>query len=303
MAAAEPTAHGEPPTLELHALGVRRAGSALLAGLSLSSHAARIGLIGDWSGLFQALTAQAEVAAGTGRIFGTEIAHALAQGTVSFAPCDPPLPSSFTIAEYLRHAARLSHGSAARAVRDAQQVLEDYGLAEFAKRKLSELASHQRRALGIACAALAAPAVVCLEAPLRGLDVEAADYIVRLCGIAAQRSRVIVSSGVPGSPSPDRSLMDGCEQLFWLERGTLIRQGTPAEVFAPGLRYALTVKGAQVAAFSAALGTAGCRLSQRDGAGRYWVELPEHGSSDLLLDAALAAELVVLELEPLLSAP
>ena len=303
MSEAEPTTHGDPPTLELHALGVRRAGSALLAGLSLSSSAARIGLIGDWSGLFQALTGQAEVAAGTARIFGSEISRALAQGSVSFAPCDPPLPSSFTIAEYLRHAARLSHGSAARAVRDTQQVLEEYGLAEFAKRKLSELVSYQRRALGIACAALAAPPVLCVEAPLRGLDVEAADYIVRLCGIAAQRSRVIVSSAAPSSPSPERSLMDGCEELFWLERGTLIRQGSPAQVFAPGVRYALTVKGSQVAAFSAALSSAGCRLSERDGTGRYWVELPEHGNSDLLLDAALAAELVVLELEPWFAAP
>ena len=299
MSEVEPMAHGEPPTLELHALGVRRAGSALLAGLSLSSSAARIGLIGDWSGLFQALTAEAEVAAGTARIFGVDIAHALAQGTVSFAPCDPPLPSSFTITEYLQHAARLSHGSAARAVRDTQQVLQEYGLTEFAKHKLSTLVTYQRRALGIACAALATPPVMCLEAPLRGLDVAAADYIVRLCGIAAQRSRVLVSSGVPSSPSPDRSLLDGCEELFWLERGALLCHGSPTQVFAPGVRYALTVKGTELATFSAALGNAGCRLSARDGAGSYWVQLPEHGNSDLLLDAALAAGLVVLELEPL----
>ncbi|MEO8904656.1 MAG: hypothetical protein ABI488_19780, partial [Polyangiaceae bacterium] len=59
------------------------------------------------------------------------------------------------------------------------------------------------------------------------------------------------------------------------------------------------VKGAQVAAFSAALTEAGCRLRERNGPGSYWVELPESGSTDLLLDAALRADLVVLELEPL----
>ena len=45
-------------------------------------------------------------------------------------------------------------------MRDTQQVLEAYGLAEFAKRKLSALVSYQRRALGIACAALGAPPVL-----------------------------------------------------------------------------------------------------------------------------------------------
>ncbi|MEO8903314.1 MAG: hypothetical protein ABI488_14230, partial [Polyangiaceae bacterium] len=282
MTAAELTADSDPPTLELHALGVRRAGSALLVGLSLSSSAARIGLIGDWSGLFQALTGQAELAAGTARAFGCAWQHALARGSVGFAPCDGALPLSFTITEYLRHAARLSHGSAARAARDTQQALETYGLAPFARHKLAQLVTYQRRALGIACAALGAPPVVCLETPVRGLDGEAADYIVRLCGVAAQHSRVIVSSGVPSCPSAERSLLEGCEALFWLERGALLSQGSPAHVLAPGLRYSLTVKGAQVAAFSAALTEAGCRLRERNGPGSYWVELPESGSTDLL---------------------
>ncbi len=286
-------------TLELHTLGVRRAGSALLAGLSLSSSAARIGLIGDWSGLFQALTGQAELAAGTARIFGCELENALARGCVGFAPCDPLLPASFTLAEYLQHAARLSHGSRAHAVRDAQQAMEEYGLTELAKRKLTQLASYQQRAIGIAAAALGAPPVVCLETPLRGLEAAAADDIVRLCGIAAQRSRVIVSCGVPSSPSPERSLLEGCEELFWLERGALFRQGAPTQVLAPGTRYALTVSGAGIVAFRAALESAGCRLNERNARGSFWVELPEDASTDLLLDAALAAELAVLELEPL----
>ncbi|MEP7053088.1 MAG: ATP-binding cassette domain-containing protein [Pseudomonadota bacterium] len=302
MTAAESSASQGPATLELHALGVRRAGRALLAGLSLSSSAARIGLIGDWSALFQALTGEAEIAAGTARIAGHELSHALASGEISFAPCDVLLPPSFTIAEYLQHAARLGHGSRARALRDAEQVMQEYGLVEFAKCKLSQLASYQQRALGIAAAALSAPRVMCLETPLRGLETEPADYIARLCGVAAQRCRIIVSSVMPASPSPERALLDGCEELFWLEHGALFRSGSPAALFAPGAHYALTVKGAQIPAFLAGLNAAGCQVNERDGAGRYWALLPSGASADLLLDAALAAELVVLELEPLLVA-
>jgi biotin transport system ATP-binding protein len=300
MAAAESTASNGPATLELHALGVRRAGRALLAGLSLRSSAARIGLIGDWSGLFQALTGQAEVAAGSARLLGCELGRALAHGSVGFAPCDVPLPPSFTILEYLQHAARLGHGSRARAARDAHQVMQAYGLADFANCKLSQLVSYQERALGIAAAALSSPRVMVLETPLAGLDAEAADYIVRLCAVAAQNSRVIVSSTVPSTPSPDRSLLEGCEELFWLERGALLRSGSPAQVLAPSARYAVTVSGAGAGAFCAALEALGCQWHEREGTGRYWVVLPSHATSDVLLDAALAAELIVLELEPLL---
>lgn len=302
MAAGESPGSSGPATLELHALGVRRAERALLAGLSLRSNAARIGLIGDWSGLFQALTGQAEVSAGSARILGCELERALALGAVGFAPCDVPLPPSFTITEYLQHAARLGHGSRTQAVRDAQQVILAFGLLDFAKRRLSELVTYQRRALGIAAAALSAPSVILLETPLCGLDAEAADYIVRLCAVAAEHSRVIVSSAVPAAPSPDRSLLEGCEELFWLERGALFQSGSPAQVFAPSARYAVTVSGANLAAFRVTLEAAGCRVNEREGRGRYWVALPAQASSDLLLDAALAAELAVLELEPLLDA-
>lgn len=302
MAAVESSTSQNPATLELRALGVRRSGRALLAGLSLSSRATRIGLIGDWSGLFEAMLGQAEISAGSARILGCELRHALADAQVGFAPCDVPLPLAFTIAEYLEHAARLSHGSRARGVRDAELVMQEYGLAEFATCRLSQLVTYQQRALGIAAAALSSPPLMVLETPLRGLGAEAADYIVRLCAVAAQHSRVIVSSAVPSTPSPDRSLLEGCQELFWLERGALFRSGSPAQVLDRGVHYAVTVKGAEIAAFCGALQAAGCRLKEREGVGRYWVVLPPQTSTDLLLDAALTAELIVLELEPLLDA-
>jgi ABC-type multidrug transport system ATPase subunit len=217
---------------------------------------------------------------------------------VGFAPCDPPLPGSFSVLEYLRHAARLSHGSPARALADSKRALDEYRLSELAPRKLSELALFERRALGIVCASLSAPALLCLETPLRGLDAEPADYIARLCSEAAKRSRVIVSAHFPSAPSPEHALLDACQELCVLSRGAVLAQGAPKQILAPSTRYSLRVHGAKTAAFSGVLEAAGCRLSEQ-GPGRYLVELPESGTSDLLLDAALASELVVLELRPL----
>jgi ABC-type multidrug transport system ATPase subunit len=300
MAEPEAAASHPPATLELNALSLRRAGSALLSALSLRSDAQRIGLIGDWSALFQALTGQAQLSAGRAWILGCDLEHALARGVVGFAACDPVLPGSFSVLEYLRHAARLSHGSAARAVTDTKRVLEDFGLDAIVTHRLGQLAPFQRRALGIACAALTSPPVLCLEAPLRGLDAEPADYVARLCSQAAKQTRLIVSAELPSSPSPERALLDDCHELFVLHGGARLSQGSPAQIFEPGTRYLLTVKGGPLPEFSAALRGVGCLVEERERAGSYLVELCESGNTDVLLDAALACGLVVLELTPVL---
>jgi ABC-type multidrug transport system ATPase subunit len=306
---------GQAATLELREASFRHAGSSVAGPFNLRSEARSVGLVGAWEPLFLALTGAATVASGSARILGCDIANALARGVVGFAPCDPPLPASFSVREYLEHAARLSHGSRVRAADDARRTLAEFGLTELAAHKLGQLLPYQARALGIAVAALGAPPVLCLETPLRGLDASSADYIARLCAHAAERSRVVVSSALPGTPSAERALLDTCGELFLLQRGALLAHGSADAVFAPSARYLLTLVGSQSAELATALGTAGCKVSQQASpttlsallaAGsrvtRYLVELPAPGSPDLLLDSALATGVTVLELEPLFTA-
>ena len=292
---------GVAPTLELRQFAVRAQGAAAATPLSLRSDARRIGLVGDWAGLFLLLGGRTEIESGSAQVLGHPLESAIPRGILGFAACDAPLPGSFTVTEYLQHAARLSHGSASRAVHDATRALDRYGLVPLAKRKLAELALYQQRALGIAQATLTAPPMVCLEAPLRGLDAPSADYIGRLCAEAATQCRVLLSASPPSSPSPERSLLDACDELFVHKQGVLVAHGSPSAVFAAGTRYAITVKGAQIADFSRELAGAGVRLEARAQSGSFNVEFPEAGkeSTDLLLDTALAHGLIVLELEPL----
>ncbi|HEY3257186.1 MAG TPA: hypothetical protein VGJ91_24680 [Polyangiaceae bacterium] len=288
------------PTLELRQFALRAAGAAWATPLSVRSEAARVGLVGDWEPLLELLTGRAQAASGSAQILGCPLESAISCGIVGFAACDVRLPGSFTVSEYLRHAARLSHGSQSRALHDTQRALDRFGLVGLAQRKLAQLALYQQRALGIALSTLTAPAVVCLEAPLRGLDAPSADYVARLCGEAAAHSRVLLTAALPSSPSAERSLLDSCDELFVLKRGALLSSGAPSAVFATGTRYSLSVKGRQIAAFSQALEQAGVRLEPRAQAGLFNVELPAAASnSDLLLDTALEHGLIVLELEPL----
>jgi ABC-type multidrug transport system ATPase subunit len=304
MSAPNPSSNGSKPTLELRKFAVRSPGATWTSPLSVCSHAERIGLVGDWQPLFELLAGSADGASGSAEVLGCELKSAIICGVLGFAACDPVLPGSFTVSEYLQHAARLSHGSASRAKHDAQRALDRYGLAELAKRKLGELALYQKRALGIALSTLTGPAVVCLEAPLRGLDAASADYIARLCGEAAAHNRVLLSAAFPSAASPERSLLSACDELLVHKHGELVATGAPSSVFALGTRYSLSVKGSEIAAFSRVLRDAGVRLEPRTQPGSFSVELPKAASAntDLLLDTALDHGLIVLELEPIFAA-
>jgi ABC-type cobalamin/Fe3+-siderophores transport system ATPase subunit len=294
------------PTLELREARLR----ATDAPLSLCSSARRIALLGDWQPLFGALTGAATPAAGSAQILGCELREAVACGIAGVALCDPPLPAAFSVREYLEHAARLSHGSARRAEGDARLSLDQLGLTELAALPIGRLAPYQRRALGIALATLGAPAVICLESPLAGLDAASADYVAKLCARAIERQRLIVSGAAPNTPSPERAFLDTCEELFLLRSGVLVASGPPETVFSAHARYLLTLTG-DGARLANALDEAGCKLQLQPspsygallGPGarvsRYLVELPPSTSSDLVLDSALALGVSVLELEPL----
>jgi len=285
-------------TLELQDVVVRRAGAALTAALNLSSSAKQVGLVGDWSGLLEALTGRAQIAGGSVHVLGHALESALADGVLGLGLCDPPLPGSFTVTEYLEHAARLTHGSASRAARDAKHTLQRFGLRELAARKLGQIALYQRRALAVALASVTSPEVVWLDSPVRGLDAAAAEYVARLCIEAGTSSRLILSMAFPSGPSTERSLLETCEDVFLLERGVLIARGSPGQVFKASGRYLLSLSGQNTAAYESALREAGCVVTTRAQSGEYVVELPGNGNTDLLLDTALDQQMIVLELEP-----
>ncbi|HWZ87689.1 MAG TPA: hypothetical protein VNW92_02530 [Polyangiaceae bacterium] len=298
-------------TLELREASFCGAGRARTAPLSVSSPARRIGLVGPWEPLFQALTGDARVSSGSARIFDCDIERALRSSVVGLALCDPPLPAWCSVSEYLEHAAALNHGARARAETDARRVLEEYGLADLAALKLGQLLLYQRRALGIALAAVTAPPVLCLEAPLRNLDAASADYVARLCAHAAGRSRLVISADLPSAANAERTLLDACDELFLLQDGALVAHGSAESVLAPSAYYLMTLVGTKDHELILALKAGGCQLGTQPSpttfsallppnsrVTRYLVELPEAASSDLVLDAALDAGVTVLELEP-----
>src|SRR5689334_19270761 len=104
------------PTLDLRQFMPRAPGASWSSPISLRADAPRVGLVGDWQPLFELLVGRAETFGGTATVLGCALESAVSRGVLGYAACDPPLPGSFSVTEYLQHAARLSHGSASRAV-------------------------------------------------------------------------------------------------------------------------------------------------------------------------------------------
>ena len=69
-------------TLELRDASFCGAGRARTAPLSLCSVAHRVGLVGPWQPLFEALTGDTRISAGSAQIFGCNIERALATSSV-----------------------------------------------------------------------------------------------------------------------------------------------------------------------------------------------------------------------------
>lgn len=289
-------------------------GAALLDGLSCSSSADRLGLVGDWSPLFRVLGSQAVVSAGRLFVHGAAAGEAVQQGSVGLAVCDPPLPPDLRAAEYLAASASLLGLGRADARRAASGVLERLGLTSLAPRKLAQLGVPERRALLLLHAMLGEPPVLALETPLAGLDDAAGAWLLELVFRAAFEKRLIVSVANAAPSGPERALLDRAAELMVLGAGSLLRQGPPAEALAPARRVLVTVlRRAPALAQRLSEDGAVVHVTQASGvlarfpregladlgeAARLLVELPEGGAADLVLAAALATEAPIVELVP-----
>ncbi|MFI5693813.1 ABC transporter ATP-binding protein [Kribbella sp. NPDC051586] len=110
---------------------------------------------------------------------------------------------------------------------DAQvwAALDLVGLRDLAHRSTDELSLGQRKLLGVARALAARPKVLLLDEPAAGLDVdESKELGDRLRGVVADGISVLLVDHDMGL------VLEVCDQVYVLEFGKLIAQGTPAEM-------------------------------------------------------------------------
>jgi branched-chain amino acid transport system ATP-binding protein len=114
----------------------------------------------------------------------------------------------------------------------AFNVLDMFGLSRRAGIKARELAYGEQRRLGVAIALAGQPKLLMLDEPVAGLNPEEAAELGRvLQRVKAERSvtMVLVEHHM-------RTVMGLCNRIVVLDHGTMIAEGTPAEIVAnPGV--------------------------------------------------------------------
>ncbi|MFF2845636.1 ABC transporter ATP-binding protein [Streptomyces sp. NPDC058001] len=130
--------------------------------------------------------------------------------------------------------------------RRVDEVLEEVGLADAARRRVGGFSLGMKQRLGIATALLGDPPVLLFDEPLNGLDPEGVLWVRRLFRrLAAEGRTVFVSSHLMSE------MENTADRLIVIGRGELIADEPLTEFAARGKRVTVTVRTADAAGLSA----------------------------------------------------
>ncbi|MFI1394309.1 ATP-binding cassette domain-containing protein [Streptomyces sp. NPDC020681] len=139
--------------------------------------------------------------------------------------------------------------------RRVDEVLQDVGLAEVARRRVGGFSLGMKQRLGIATALLGDPPVLLFDEPLNGLDVEGVLWVRGLFRRLAAEGRTVFVS------SHQMSEMENtADQLIVIGRGELIAAESPADFAARGTGLRVTVRTPDTAALAAVLTSEGASV-------------------------------------------
>ncbi|WP_455352779.1 ABC transporter ATP-binding protein [Streptomyces sp. SYSU K217416] len=120
--------------------------------------------------------------------------------------------------------------------RRVEEVLQEAGLAEVARRRIGGFSLGMKQRLGIASALLGDPPVLLFDEPLNGLDPEGVKWVRDLFRrLAAEGRTVFVSSHLMSE------MEHTADQLIVIGRGELIAAESLAQFSARGARQSVTV--------------------------------------------------------------
>jgi ABC-type multidrug transport system ATPase subunit len=281
-----------PPVLQLSRLRVDEGGRAQVDGLSLETAGERVLLLAGPSALFRAAAGIDKPRHGTLLSFGLPVDEAVRAGLLAGAPCDPPLPPSWRVKEYLEWSARLVGRTKDETAALVESALGRMKLEDAAETRLRSLPLLARRSLSVAAALATGARTVLVEDPMRGLSEEAARTFARLLVRGTAELSLVVFAGRISLSSP--LAMDADEALV-LEGSTVLAQGAPAEVAARDRSYSVRLHG-PLAPFVALAEQRGARVTSRGAAAT--VDLGASLEVTDLLDVAMSTGTVILELRP-----
>ena len=227
----QPPAPASFPILEVENVSLRFGGVQALNRASISISAGRItGVIGpNGSGkstLFNAVTGVTRADSGSVRFQGQEIAglppHRISQRGIGRTFQLIRLFGQMTAFENLIVVAR---GDQKEARMRAAELLDLVSLTHVRDEYASNLSYGQQKLLEFARVLMTDPALIMLDEPFAGVNpVMEQRLIEQLEGLRAAGKTIVVTD------HEMKIMMEICEEIFVLDHGDVIAQGTPAEV-------------------------------------------------------------------------
>ncbi len=168
--------------------------------------------------------------AGTARLFGAPIGDRRAKERVGYLPENPYFYDYLDVVELLDMVGRLHGLDRALRRRRAEELIEEVGLKDAAKRPLRSYSKGMLQRAGLAQALIGDPELIVLDEPMSGLDPlgrkEVRDLIVRL----RERGKTVFFSTHILS---DATLL--CDRVGIVVRGELRDTGPLGELLSPQL--------------------------------------------------------------------
>jgi len=165
--------------------------------------------------------------AGTALVFGRDVVReaAAVRRLISLTGQVASVDETLSAAENLVIFARLLGLNRAAARRRAGELLEEFGLADAAKRPAGKFSGGMRRRLDLAASLITTPPLIFLDEPTTGLDPRTrAQMWQTIRRLAAAGSTVLLTT----------QYLDEADQLAdriaVIDRGTVIAEGTPDEL-------------------------------------------------------------------------
>jgi ABC-2 type transport system ATP-binding protein len=211
----------------------RRPGVRALDGLSFAVPAGRVfGLLGPngagKSTTTKILATLSRPTSGTATVDGHDVRRAAdaVRASIGYVSQGASTDPVLTAAENLQIAGRLRGVSPAESRRRATQLLDEFGLAEAARRPVSTFSGGMRRRLDVAAALVHRPRVLFLDEPTTGLDPEArAAMWAEIRRLSNEQALTVVLT-THYMEEADRL----ADELLLVNAGRAVVQGSPEEL-------------------------------------------------------------------------
>jgi ABC-type multidrug transport system ATPase subunit len=176
---------------------------------------------------FSILAGYLRPSAGSARVLGADPQDVgELQGRVGVLPQDALLPAAETVGEFLVHLGRLQGLSSESVTKNAREMLDSVGGADWWKLRCGKLSHGMAKRVGLAQALLGTPEVVLLDEPTAGLDPKVAYQVRQFVKGLVGKCTVVVSS------HNLQELEEVCTDAAILDHGKLVSAGTMADLTA-----------------------------------------------------------------------